>query len=938
MKNRAPFAVQAGRLVPLLLAITAALAVGNAHANDPKASRFYEDALTRFEQKDMAGAVIQLKNALKIDKSMLPVHVLLGRALLANGEVVAAEVALMEAIRLGVNSAEVVLPLAEAVLAQGRPAELLSGTRFAHAALPPGVKAKLLLFKAGASSDVNSGRDALRFVEEARAIDGTKADSWVAEVPIRVRARQMAEAKAAADRAVAMDPTSADAAYQQATVAHVTGDLKSAIAMYTRTLTLKAGHVDALIARAGIYVDLKRDAEASADVAAARKAGPSDPRAHYLGALIAERAGNQNLVKSELAAVTNLLDTFPIDFHRYRPQLLMLGGLSHFGLGQYEKAKPYLETAMRQDINSPVSKLLAPVHLREKNTDRAIEALETYLRNHANDMQAVMLLASAHMSQGRYARSAALMQEALKRADQPEMRSILGVSLLGAGKFALAASELEATLKRDPTQVQAGVALAGLYLKSGQSDKAIPVIDGMIKRQPDNAGLHDLLGAARAAKGDAAGARAAFDQAAKLAPTFVSPRLNLARLDIDQKAYDAAQAKLETILLADGKNAEASLEMARLLSGRGQAEEAQRWLEKADDYSGQNLAAGTQLVEFHLARSRPDLAAEALKRLQAKAPEALIVLLTQAKVQIAAGDRSAARTTLTRAATLAAFDAAALVQVASLQMRAGNVKGAGYALDKALSEKPQHLQARALMTDVELHQGEYGKAEQRARGIIASDPKLGIGYALLGDTFRARNQLPAAIESYRRAHQIDQNSDSVLRLFGALEAHDRAAAGALAEQWLRSRPGDGKVRRALADSQARAGNLVAARATYEALVKTAPGDFDALNNLANILVLLKDPGALAVAERALALRPDAPYVIGTTGWAAFHAGQSDRALQLLRDARLRDPNNPDTRYFLAAALAKKGRAGEAREELQAALKGGRFAYAKEADALLQTLK
>jgi hypothetical protein len=31
-------------------------------------------------------------------------------------------------------------------------------------------------------------------------------------------------------------------------------------------------------------------------------------------------------------------------------------------------------------------------------------------------------------------------------------------------------------------------------------------------------------------------------------------------------------------------------------------------------------------------------------------------------------------------------------------------------------------------------------------------------------------------------------------------------------------------------------------------------------------------------------------------------------LQLLRDARLRDPNNLDTRYFLGAVLASSGRA------------------------------
>jgi Flp pilus assembly protein TadD len=103
--------------------------------------------------------------------------------------------------------------------------------------------------------------------------------------------------------------------------------------------------------------------------------------------------------------------------------------------------------------------------------------------------------------------------------------------------------------------------------------------------------------------------------------------------------------------------------------------------------------------------------------------------------------------------------------------------------------------------------------------------------------------------------------------------------------------------------------------------------------------MAKDPLALALAERALTLKPAAPHILGTTGWAAFKAGQTDRALQLLRDARLRDPDNAETRYFLASVLASTGRSAEARQELEAALAGGRnFASAKDAERLLGTLK
>ena len=550
-----------------------------------------------------------------------------------------------------------------------------------------------------------------------------------------------------------------------------------------------------------------------------------------------------------------------------------------------------------------------------------------------------MLLASSHMAQGRHARAAQLMQESLKKSDDPSMRAMLGMSLVGAGKFASGAAELEATLKKDPTQIPAGVSLAGLYIASGQAARAVAVAEDLAKRQPKNPGLANLLGSALVAKGDVESARKAFEQAIKLDPAFVEPQINLARLDIDQKALDAAQKRLSAVLAKDEKSIDAAMEIARLYSARGRVDEALRWLQRADDNSGQKLQPALQLVEFHLAHSRPDLAREALKRLQNRAPDALVVVLAQARVQLAAGDTTAAKTTLTRATTVAAFDPAALVQIANLQLRAGNLPGAAHALDKALTERADHLAARALRADVYLLQGEPAKAEQLARSILASDPKNGLGHGLIGDVARSRNQMPAAIEAYRRAHQLDQSSSSLLRLFGALEASQGPAAVALAEQWLRNKPGDLRVWRALADSRARAGNLEAARTAYESVVKLSPDDADALNNLANVMIDLRDPGALKVAERALARKPDTPAIIGTVGWAAFHANQPERALQLLRDARLRDPKNLTTRYFLGAVLAQQGRKTEARDELEGALRGGlSVAFAKQAEGLLKTLR
>jgi cellulose synthase operon protein C len=909
-------------------------------AVDAKASRFYEDALTRYEKKDVAGAIIQLKNALQIDKSMLPVHVLLGKALLADGDVGAAEVAFNEAIRLGVNRAEVVLPLARAVIGQGKQQQIIDQGRFAPAGLPSGVQTKMLLLRASAYADLGDPRNALRTVEEARQLDPKSAEPWMSEVPIRIRARQPKEALAAAERALALAPGSAEALYLRGSIAHVTGDLNGAMAAYDRTLAADPRHTEALISRAGLLLDFGRFDAARRDVTELGRSAPKDPRGVYLRALLDDREGKKEAARQALAEVTALLDPVPMEYFRFRPQVLMLGGLSHYGLNEREKAKPYLEAVQRQQPSSPVSKLLAQIYLAEKNIDRAIESLDAYLRGQPDDAQATLLLASAHFSQGRHARAAQLMSDALKTRDVPAMHAMLGLSLVGSGKVADAVKELETALAKDPDQLQAGMALTTIYLQSSQTAKAVATAQKLAQRQPNNAGLQNLLGTALARSGDAAGARAAFEAASKADPAFRSPQVNLARLEIEAKNYDAAAARLNAVLKSDEKYVEALSEIGLLMERRGQLADARRFLEKAADHSGPaELQPALTLVDFHLRNNRPDAAREAAQRLTAKAPDALQVLLTLARVALANGDPEGARGSLTRASRMANYDAPVLLMIATLQVQAGSLPGAAYSLDKALAERADFLPALALLTEVELRQGEAAKAEARARQIVAKYPKVGVGPALLGDIAASRGQTALAVEQYRRAHALESSTDSLLRLYRVLVASDAAAAGQLAEQWLKTHPKDLPVRRAVADGHARAGNLAAARAAYEALLQAHPDDAEVMNNLANVLLLAGDASALKVAEQALAQKPGAPHIIGTTGWAAFKAGQTDRALQLLRDARLRDPNNPDTRYFLGAVLAGSGRRSEAREELEGALRGGRgFASASAAEQLLATLR
>lgn len=923
-------------LLPLLLA---AACVAQA-ANDPKAARLYEDALARFEKKDLKGSIIQLKNALQVDRNMLPVHVLMGRVLLADGQPGQAEVAFTDALRLGVNRAEVLVDLAQSLSDQGKQPTLLSDPRFDSAGLPIGVQARLTLLKASAAADTGNVREAYRLIDQARTLNPASPDAWLAEATLRIRERRFELAVAAVDKAIALAGPSADAWYQRAQVDHAEGNLQGALALYAKALQSDPRHTESLLARAALLIDLKRLDDARRDVVELRRLSPDDPRGAFLGALLAEQAGDAAASRAALKEVTSLVDPVPMDFVKYKAQVLMLNGLAHYGLGEREKAKPYLEAFHRLDPGGGVSKLLAQILIAQGNVDAAISALDAYLRAHPSDSQAQALLASAHMAQGRPARAVSVAREAIKSNDTPELRTMLGLSMLRSGQAGDALAELEAVYRKDPGQLSAAATLVGLYMQRGDARRALGVAEQLVKRAPKVSAYQMLLGQTRLAMGDTGAARTAFAEAIRLDATLVGPQIAMARLDSQLGQHAAAVRRLTELLSKHERRPDIHFELAGAMERQGQPEEAQRWLEKALDHSDpRDHRAGVALIDLHMRYKRTAKALEVARGLVTRMPGELSPQMALARVQLAAGDRDGARLTLGTATRLANFDPERQTEIAVLQLVAGNVAGAAYSLEKALGGQPDYLPAQAAMVDVEIRQGALAKAEARARGIAQARPKEALGHSLIGDVAWARGALPAATEAYQRAHQLQPSTETLLRLQNAVLRRDGAKeAIVLSEAWLRANPKDWRARDALAGLLASAGNHAAARVHYETLLKSTPNHGGVLNNLANVLLRLDPPAAIPIAERALQASPGDAAVIDTLGWVLLQNGQHERALQLLRDARLRRPAEPTIRFHLAAALAKTGRTAEAKAELRAALEASpRFEGDEEARSLLKSL-
>jgi putative PEP-CTERM system TPR-repeat lipoprotein len=904
----------ARRLIAALFAV-AALWASPAGAVSEKASRFYDDALAREERQDHIGAIIQLKNALQADPNMLAAHVLLGKLLLAESDPVAAEVEFSKAQSLGVDRAEIEVPMVQALYAQGRLSDVMA--RPVPNDLPKSVRLQLLLIRGSALGELNDLRGAARAFDEARTVDPGAVEILQAEASQALRQGNVTRADAMSAQALARAPNNADAWAVRGATLVAMRKLPEALEAFNRSLAINPREHQARLAKVDLLIELNRDADAAKELEIMHGYVSNDPRAAYMSSVLAARRGDGAAVARELGEVVKIIDTIPPEIRNRRPQLLLLDGMAHYGLHNSEKARASFENFLRLQPDHPgANRMLAAVYLGEGEPTRAVGVLETYMKRVPGDAQAMLLLANAYMAQKRYALASNLLQQALNQgATDPALRSGLGAALAGQGQGTEGLTHLRAAFAARPDDPGTGAALAVLLLQTGDGKGAQAVMQRLVAARPKDVIAQNLLGAACLKNGDRACARKAFEAALAVDPGFATAQLNLARLDVTDGKVEAGRARLVGLVKRQPNNADALIDLALIDLRAGRRDEALRGLERAAGVVPRSTRAVQILVDQLIARGDFSHATEVARLAVASQPESVSLQMLLARAQLAAGEPEKARDTLADVRKLVEYDPAMLVEVARMQIQAKDLRGAGYTIDKALQAQADNYPALVVQAELAQRGGDLAGAERIGKRLNEKYPQRAAGQNILGDVALARGQSQSGVSLHRAAFTREPGADTALRVFQAYMVVGEPARGvSFLQDFEHGKPADRRVQVAVMEGQLHANDLKGARTSLETLLKQEETP-DLLNNYALVLLQLGDPGALAVAEKAWKLAPGDPKFVDTYGWVLARSGQPEHGLGLLRDARLRDPRNPEVRFHLAWTLVKLGRSREAREEL-----------------------
>jgi tetratricopeptide (TPR) repeat protein len=200
-------------------------------------------------------------------------------------------------------------------------------------------------------------------------------------------------------------------------------------------------------------------------------------------------------------------------------------------------------------------------------------------------------------------------------------------------------------------------------------------------------------------------------------------------------------------------------------------------------------------------------------------------------------------------------------------------------------------------------------------------------------------QPAAAAAAYAKAQQLRPSARLAAHLYQVrLITHTPEPQQPL-EQWLAREPQSWPVRNLLGEYYLSVRQSSRAAQEFKTVVAQDPNDVVALNDLAWALDQLRDPGALAFAERAYHLAPNVANVNDTLGWILAHSGNAAGAIDYLSRAAKLDPNDSNVQYHLAYALAKTGHSAQAQQILAKILSNREpFDSRSEAQRLLMSIK
>jgi tetratricopeptide (TPR) repeat protein len=855
-------------------------------SREAKKNRHLQRAQEQLKTGDYDRAEIGFLNALQLDPTNAVAIRNLGVMCYEQGRIPRAVVLLQKAKAMDTNDAYVRLHLGLALFGGGGANEARQEALFVLDRQPTNQQAMVLLVNSSVTT--NTFWNTVQRLQDLQRTGGNTINYHLGMGLIQVRTNDAKAAEESFKRAIALD--------SQSSLAHQG------------------------LAGAYLLANNRQMAEAEFKTSAELAPPRSPQRMRY---------AEFKAAMGDVAAAREMLQAMQKETPDFLPAPLRLAQMA-FAENDYKECGRLVTAVLGRDqYNLDAIILSGNLNLALNEPVKAVADFKWALELFPGSPQLHYLLAMASLRNNQLTDALNNLNQAVTRQpDYVDANLLLSELNIRRGEAGAAIPRLTTLISKRPDLARAHLLLADAYRIEGDLDAALKVYQNLSQTYSTNAELPLLTGLVQRQQGKNADARKSFEQSLQLSPGYWPAISQLTGLDITEKSFDAAYARLQKEMdknpsLSQPYHLKAQVDMAQ--TNFGPAETA---LLKALDLNPDFEEARLFLAQVYVAAKKEKEALDRFQEVVARNSNDLTARFQIAQIQSASGDKAAAIQTYEKMLTINSNSVPVLNNLSWLYTEDQKDLNRGVELARrARTLAPASPQTADTLGWALYHRGEYSQALpliQEATDKLPQEPEvlfhLGMTQYMLGQEEAARTRLRAAVQMSRETPWRAEANEH-LEILSINAANADASATAQLEKKLSTRPGDPVVLSRLAAIYERNNAIPKAITATEQLLKATPDRVPARIKLAQMyLSVSNNASALEMARKARDLAPFDADIAHTLGRVAYSAGDHAWASLLLNDAVQKKPND-EVLFDYALAAYSIGRVSDAQTAMQRALSG-----------------
>lgn len=443
-------------------------------------------AETKLESKQVAGAIIDLKNVIQQEPQNAKARLLLGTIYVETGSAALAEKEFNNIVNNDELSEQVLPLLVKAYALQGKNEELVDFVNSLKLReFSDGAQSSLLLYKALAYMNLNMNANAMKAIREATEISSDSLYSQLGTAYKEFSANNVSNALGIVDTLLASQPNFVEALMLKGQLSLLNEDYSSAVESFEKYFEQLPNLPLARLFLADAYIKNQQYKKAEEQLSFLLKSSPNQPYVNELLSLVKyQELDFQSAKLYSEKAILNGRDT---------TSNRIIAGISAYQLGNFEQAYDHF-SSVEKDLtkNQDIQRLYIMTKLKLGYSTEALDLIAQMDLISNKDFELIANVSLDLVRKGERDKA----KELINMSDDVELSTPRQLTQLGLLQLSLndidGLVNIKKALELDPQFKGAKVALVQSLLGSGEYQAAVAQAEIWLLDEPDDLSLQEL--------------------------------------------------------------------------------------------------------------------------------------------------------------------------------------------------------------------------------------------------------------------------------------------------------------------------------------------------------------------------------------------------------------------------------------------------------------